>query len=591
MRQARTETDAGPSAIAASGVRPAAAAVISRILTIPFGLCAALFFVLAVIGTVRNYTPVPWWDMWEDYIGFYLRAHAGDWSAWWVPHNEHRIVLARLFFWIDIKYFHGVGVFSLAIIYAFALAVGSVFAKIWREQSTGGDLYVLFFLEAWIFCWMQRENFTWAFQSQFVLAQLLPLAALYFLHLSASRPARTKTYFAAATICGILAVGSMANGVLALPAMAVYAVMTRNLRRGILFAALSVLEIHFYFQNFDTGTPSFAGEISNQPGHFLEFFLRYIGGPFIALLGFSNAAILIGELAGVAFVLIAAVALYANLRQAERPTLPLALLMFIFYIIATAVITTAGRLSLGMHAALASRYQTPALYGWAATLLLVWPRIAKSNRPRRIFSLLLAASLFFVMLPRQLQALAANREMQYQRVFSALALELQIDDADRILELYPWPRLGLGIALAARRQHLSIFGIPPIADAHLLLGQKIDPAPFDRCHGHLDLLQTIPDAPQYVRVTGWFYDGHRVTTPQRIVLIDETNKIAGIGLLGESRVDVAHIYGRKALYSGFQAYLFAREHGQPISISGPGNDCRTPLMIAPMAASPARRGN
>jgi hypothetical protein len=131
---------------------------ISTGLTILFSLVAVLFFVLAVIGTVRNYSPVPWLDMWDDYIGFYLRLHAGDWGAWWAQHNEHRIVLARMFFWVDVACFHGNGIFSLVVIYIFALAVGALFAEIWREQSQGQDLYILFFVEAWIFSWTQKQN-------------------------------------------------------------------------------------------------------------------------------------------------------------------------------------------------------------------------------------------------------------------------------------------------------------------------------------------------------------------------------------------------------------------------------------------------
>ena len=595
MLQGRAVTESGPAANSRSGVKPSSAPTINRILTLLFGLCAALFFIFSVIGTVRNYSPVPWWDMWDDYIGFYLRAHAGVWGAWWAQHNEHRIILARLFFWIDIKYFHGNGIFCLVVIYVFALAVGLIFAKIWREQSQGQDLYILLFVEAWIFCWMQQENFTWAFQSQFILAQLLPLAALYFLHLSLARPNKTEIYFAAATVCGILAVGSMANGVLALPAMAVYAVMTRNLRRATFFVALSVIEIVFYFQNFSTASPTLPGGITRHLGGFIEFFLRYLGGPFIALIGFKHGAIIIGELAGGVLVLISAVALVANLRRAKRASLPLALVTFILYIMATAAITAAGRLSFGLHEALASRYQTPALYVWAAALLLYWPAIVKSVQFRNVFSMFLAALLFFVMLPRQVQALAMHREMQYQRELGALALELQINDEDRILQLYPGPKLALDLAYQARQQHLSIFGIPPLRDANLLLGQKIKTGLSKQCPGHMDSFDVIPDAPDYVRVDGWLYDGKRVTTPERVILINQTDEILGIGLLGAWRVDVAHVYSRRALYSGFEAYLSAKANGQRIAILEPGDACHTPFMIAkfnsPAAVFPAASGN
>lgn len=37
---------------------------------------------LAVVGGVRAYSPVPYWDMWDGYIGFFLRVADGDFSIW-----------------------------------------------------------------------------------------------------------------------------------------------------------------------------------------------------------------------------------------------------------------------------------------------------------------------------------------------------------------------------------------------------------------------------------------------------------------------------------------------------------------------------
>jgi hypothetical protein len=68
----------------------------------------APFFVLSTIyGAIRNYSPVPYWDMWDGYIGFYERVSAGDWRAWLIAHNQHRMIFSRLFFWLDLKYFRG----------------------------------------------------------------------------------------------------------------------------------------------------------------------------------------------------------------------------------------------------------------------------------------------------------------------------------------------------------------------------------------------------------------------------------------------------------------------------------------------------
>jgi len=586
MRRLHADSETGSPAFSQSGAAPGYAKTKDRGLTILFGLCAVLFFTLAVIGTIHHYSPVPFWDMWDDYIGFYLKIHAGDWSAWWAPHNEHRILLARLFFWIDIACFHGNGIFSLAVIYVCALAVGWVFAEIWREQTRARDLYILFFVEAWIFSWSQQENLTWAFQSQFILAQLLPLAGLYFLYLSAARPNRTKFYFSAGTVCGVLAVGSMANGILALPALALYtAIATRSLPRTAMLAVLSAVEVYLYFQHwyasqYLAGGPSMTGEILHHPVAFVEFCLIYLGNPFIALLGSNHSAILIGEVLAAAFVLGTALAFYINVRESPRPNLPLALLIFIFYIIATAAITAAGRLPVGIQEALASRYQTPALYGWAAALLLCWPSVAKSVWLKNDLGLLLAVFLCFVMIPYQLLALRSAQAMTYRRDVAALALQLQIDDADYLKLLYAFPDTTLKIAHAARDQHLSVFGFPPLRDANLLIGQKIKSGPLDQCLGHIDSLTLIPDDPEYGRLSGWIYNPQRNTKRTLVVLTDPTNEIVGLGLLGEKRFDVEQVLGRRAAFSGFEAYLAVKADRQPITVISPDSGCELPPMNA-----------
>jgi hypothetical protein len=64
-------------------------------------LVGFLFFGSTVIGAIRNYSPVPFWDMWDGYIGFYERISNGHWEAWWERHMEHRLVFSRVFFWLE----------------------------------------------------------------------------------------------------------------------------------------------------------------------------------------------------------------------------------------------------------------------------------------------------------------------------------------------------------------------------------------------------------------------------------------------------------------------------------------------------------
>src|SRR5690554_6179984 len=155
-----------------------------------FALITGMSLALAILGGARAYTPVPFWDMWEGTLPFYLDVQSGDKGIWWAQHNEHRIVLSRLLFWVDISVFKGAGLFLTIMNYVLAALAVAVFLKIGRERWRSLDptpqpsgawhgWLLGMLLCVWLFHWMQWENFTWAFQSQFFPAQLVPLCALY----------------------------------------------------------------------------------------------------------------------------------------------------------------------------------------------------------------------------------------------------------------------------------------------------------------------------------------------------------------------------------------------------------------------------
>jgi hypothetical protein len=88
----------------------------SKILARPLALLSLVFALMmgsaAIYGMVQHYSPVPYADMLGVFI-FYEALHNGDWSVWWAQHNEHRIVLARILFWLDWRLSDGNGVLLL----------------------------------------------------------------------------------------------------------------------------------------------------------------------------------------------------------------------------------------------------------------------------------------------------------------------------------------------------------------------------------------------------------------------------------------------------------------------------------------------
>jgi hypothetical protein len=550
--------------------------VLRNKISLIFGLAAAIFIALAIIGTVHKYSPVPFWDMWDSYINFYIRASAGDWGSWWAQHNEHRILLARLFFWMDLAWFDGRGWFLLAINYLLMGLVSIIFWLTWQAHSKKENLYLGFFLLAWLFSWSQHENLTWGFQSVFILAQLLPLAAFYFLHRAVSSETYPGLLFSVATLCGLLAVGSLASGVLALPLMTVYAVLVRmRWQRSLLLAILSLATIWLYFHNYHAPVRhgSLTRALLENPVDFVHYVLLYLGGPFFYLFGSRFIAVL----AGAFLITSSAVFVWRILPNVRQASLSLALLTFILYIGGTAVGTAGGRLIFGVEQALSSRYMTPVLMAWAALLVLYVPSLNSLNRRMRgqlwiPFLLLLA-----LMLPQQLKALASQQEVLFQRKIAALALELGVKDQPQIRHIYPSAATVLSSSEVPRERNLSIFGLSPIRDAREAMDKMM---PIQQCQGHVDRVEAIEGVTRYLRVRGWFYDSRHHSVPESVRFVDNQGIVKGIVLTGKLRPDVAKAIDPAAELSGFEGYVLADAQGKSVELVDPQSGCRFTAQIS-----------
>ena len=383
-----------------------------------FMAVAAAFLGLAIIGGLRAYSPVPFWDMWDAYLDFFFKAGAGHWDAWWEQQNEHRLVLSKIFFWMDLAWFHGSVWFLLVINY---LLVGLICLMFWlfaQEQTEKPWRFIWFFLIAWLFSWSQKENFTCGFQNQFFLAQLLPLTAFYFLHRSASHKTRANGYFGVAVIFGVMSIGTMANGVLALSLMTLYAILVRlGWRKCLVLAVMSFVTLGAYFYNYQTvtGHGSVLLTLRQNPLGMIQFMLLYLGGPFGYLFGMDHHAKFVLQLAGLWLILGSLVFAWRALRDPRESTLPLALLTFLLYLGSTALGTAGGRLLFGLDTALSSRYMTPALMAWAVLLILSMPSLARvSNRTDwKLWGPFLLV--LVLLLPNQLKALESQRQNLFEK--------------------------------------------------------------------------------------------------------------------------------------------------------------------------------
>jgi hypothetical protein len=562
-----------------------------RVLTAALWFFLPAMLVLAVVGGVRGHSLVPHWDMWHGYLDFYYRVRDGEWAAWWALHNEHRIVLARLLFWIDLSWFRGTVWFLIAMNYALVLATCLTFRMFMRERapqwvgSKPATLVALLVYGA-LFSWVQKDNLTWGFQSQFFLAQLVPLLALYHLQRATQTDPVAGRHFVLACLLGVASIATMANGLLALPIMCAYALLLRmgRVRLAILLALCAVC-VWLYLRDYRQVVPRAAPSASLQhPAQLLQYVLLYLGSPFHHLLKLrpSGGA----QVFGLLLIALTAAKAFQVLQRPGQHALEVALLAFIGYIIGTAVATGTGRLMLeGLQEATTSRYTTPAWMAWTALLVLYLPWLLQQLaawRHRVVWPVLLLA---LVMLVAQWKATRSVRPLLFEKEIGALALALGIADRPQVLTMFYDPDEGVRLARRSQVEALSVFGQPPIQGVQHAIGQHRDIPAGTVCTARLTSVAVVAAETPYVRVRGWLAgpeSARRKTAAAE--LLGRDGRVVGFVLTGPRPRKAPDQIDRRAI--AFAGYVLGSEGAQPLRLLSTGGGCNTPVSAPAFRLTP-----
>lgn len=519
-----------------------------------------------------NFSPVPFWDMWGGYIAFDMRLSQGDTGVWFSQHNEHRIILARLLFWLDMHLFNGSTHFLILCNFLLAAFASATFAAITRAclpNKEAGPLRLCIYAAIITLCfsWVQHENFDWGFQSQFFAAQSLPLLALFLLWKSL----RSKVFFPLACLVGVASSGTMANGVLALPCLLLLAIVLRlGMARIFTLALLTALTLFAYFHDYHSisGHSSLSTAISSQPANLLRYVLLYLGSPVFHLGGGPQLAKYAGLLICLSSL---GLALLAAQQWRQRP-LALCLVIYLGYIGATALGTAGGRLNFGLEQALSSRYTTPALMAWC-TILVLFAQRWQGLLTRSALAQL--AGLFFLLgfLPAQWHALRAGSTEPQARMLAALALEMGVQDNNVIQHIYPSYQKAAAFSEEARRLNKSIFANDAIRDVEQSIDHTLEARGTSACLGSIDRLAEVNGTPEYRRIDGWLFSPDAGLSPQKIWIVDARGLVVGYALAGWPRPDVAKLIDRRGMDSGFTGYLKASASSGPLRLLGESPNC------------------
>jgi hypothetical protein len=506
------------------------------------------YFSTMVVGVINSYSGLPYWDSWDGYLDDLIKIDNGNLWGWWAQHNEHRILLARLTFWLDLHVFGGNEIFLLIIIIVsvvVSMAVVVVALVHLLQQTYGSEKPIssiaLFatLVVAFSSSWMQSENLIWGFQTQFVLVTTLPLATFVLIGLSAWLKTRGSVRLSgwALALAGLAASGgvlSMSGG-LAAPWIALVGLVALRfqLKSIIAWGLGTLLLTGAYLAGYGTppGQVSALHTIKAHPFDVAVFFLRYLGAPAFHVSGSAWLATLSG------FVIVALAVLLGIRNWLNRASVPSAFTLSLFtaYILAVGLLTAAGRVPFGMEGAFSSRYSTPALALWLVTAALIWARLRDVYlaHPLRLTGLVAV----ILMVPASVQAGAISDRTQFvaDRNLAGIALSLNIGDPEAIHTLYPDVNRALDLTHQARA-----LGLTPLARSEFLamgkdLGKFAVPQHEVPCRTSIFLRSGSASA-DFSRVAGFASItglNHRAALGE---VVDANNRIVGYISIGTSNV-------------------------------------------------------
>ena len=472
---------------------------------------------------INTYFPLPHWDEWSlfDHL-----AQGGGWSlSWlWAQHNEHRILTTKLLFLLDVELFQGKQIFLLTCIFLVQLLQVALLS--WSLRSLAGwrgsQWRIGTGLIAYcVLCPTQYENLVWGFQVQFVMTACMATFAILALLLYHREPG-TKFLFVSIT-AATLATWSLANGMLLWPLL-IGAALRLRMRaqawRSLLIAAAVNIALYVYGYHrpvSDAKLPSV--------GQSLHYIVVYFGSTFV-----RHSSGIIAMITGVLGISAAAFFIVSALRRRDTASLlqtELALLML--FTLATAAVTSTGRLHLGVEQATASRYQTFALLFWCCLGLRLLIHLAGRTK-----QLGFATGLLITMLASATQIRlplidAQWRQLRLKKI--SLALITGVPDTELLTEAYPDPQVVLRSAAYMRKHQLSIFADSDSALLGKPFGGAFHEAPSTACFGALTSEEILPtEDGQAMRLNGYAWDNSR-QRPASDILVVTDGKITGFGVV------------------------------------------------------------
>jgi hypothetical protein len=520
---------------------------------------------------VVSYSSLPFWDGWVE-IDFPATGGGSVLEWLWTQHNEHRLLLSRLFMLADLHWFHArqtlllVTIFVILCLQAAALAwsmraVGGWRGALWRT-GVGLAAFCLLCPSLW-------EMLVWGECVCFALPGLFAILAIVGLMLYWTRSQDELTK-AGATKFLILSVAaalggswSLLNGNLLWPLLFCAALLLRLRRAALAYVIAGALSIALYL--YDYISPSYALNSARTPVSTAAYLATYFGSTWVN--DNFRLAVIFG-LVGLAACFWLVVQLREYVRNLQAFHVQLILIML--FCAGTGFITAFGRSGFGLLQAATSRYQAFALLFWCCLGLLLLTSVGLRHTGREAATLAIQVAILCIMLGAALFArnpLIRARVHGFKLHTAEAALITGVPDIENLKWVYRQPDYLYSLVPYMRREQLSVFHDPISQLLDKPLATAFQLAPASDCTGALESSVAMNHAmPPMLRITGWAWDVKQ-QAPAAAIVAASDGMITGVGAMGDWRIlDKATHPWMKTNFIGYTGYVQAARPMGPVEI-------------------------
>ncbi|MEZ5966579.1 MAG: hypothetical protein R3F56_22270 [Planctomycetota bacterium] len=497
------------------------------------------------IGIVANQQSMPYLDQWQSVH----EARAVDQGTWRLvdlfrQHNEHRIAVPRLLFFLDTLVADQRGWFLVATTGAIQLAHASVLLwLLWRAGVRRPAMLVLAVgsLLGLLGAAVQMQNLVEPFQVQFPLVYL---AATVAFAAGALAPHARRSRLVLATAIAAAAVGSfsMANGLGIWIVLFLLAARSGMSRRGLaVVVTAGLLVIGFYLHGFGWLHPYFTpthghAEVApvRRPDRMALFFLALLGGPSRLPDGLGRPLLCAAAgVLGLAAFAAASRQAWPRARSGAHAARQAMVAVGVFVLL-SASLTAYGRAGSDLVEAIGPRYETPSVVFWASSTLL-----AVAMAPSRVRTLALSLAALVLVSIAVANPVFVRSDSYFRDRLRGVASGLLagVQDVERMRDLAANADTVYSELVPFLREHrLSVF-----AGQRDVVGRglhEVGTIAGDGV-GAVDTVELCPESGWGFYAQGWAFVDGIGRAPARVLFANETGTVLGHGIMDACRPDVA----------------------------------------------------